>query len=617
MKKSANNKNLFKKIVSFVFALLIATLSLPFAFAAESIALTESNVLEWPTVLYKNENGEYVADGSMYYGQKIMDYLALSGGVVTTDGTKDGEIIEGIFEFDFPETLQYPTDISEAHSACIKFVPKDTTTYTGFSLSLTQKVTFKVSAVTLALVDESDVPRVEEAVEYNTQLRNVTITGGKMQNPYNAEDPEVLAGYWKWSNIRTKVTKSGYYPAKFLAGGHQAIETEIYVRLAGEAAETEISEFPTIEDYTYDSALMLKDVALKGGKAVIKGSTTEVSGTFALAEKYNNKVLTVGTHELDATFTPEDSTIALPCDFKVSVTVNKAVPTFKTDDESGIPTITMPYGTKLDSSLDYKIKGLIDVDSPVYLSYKDMNGEDLSYSGTTPLVGTHEIQVKVNVQDSNYEQYTMLTFKLEITGFTANCIMEPVGSQGYKIHDTSLKYDASKPTGTFTVSYTVDGEKQPDITVKYGDLFQVEKSKSGKYEFSVKYNEIENDPFEIADITYSTEEKLERNVKIGDSIKKYIYGDKVTAVAPATDPSMPDKPYYGFAGWEVTGNIGLSDEELANTEISFAMPDEDVEINATYEFSLKLFFEWIWQQIVQFFTFIINACKDLFALAAA
>ncbi len=312
-------------------------------------------------------------------------------------------------------------------------------------------------------------------------------------------------------------------------------------------------------------------------------------------------------------FIPDDETVALPVEFNCPVTVNKAVPTFKTDDESGVPTITMPYGTKLDSSLDYKIKPLIDVGVPVSLAYKDLDGNNLSYSGTTPVVGTHEIQVRVNIDNTNYEQFTMLTFNLEITGFTANCIMVPVGTEGYKIIDESLAYNAAKPTGTFTVSYTINGEKQTDKTVKYGELFQVEKTKSGKYEFSIKYNKTENDPFEIADITYTDTVVLSHNVTINGQKQTADYNTTVTVSAPATDPTQPDKPYYGFTNWEAKG-VDISEEQAASAEISFTMPDNDVELKANYKFSIKLFFEWVLAQITQFFTFIVNAVKDLIAL---
>lgn len=587
--------------------MLIISLTVPVAFAATE-ALSTSNVQTWPTLSYNNP------DGKMYYGQTLAEGITINDDEVVIDAS--GNQVAGHFVF-IDSTIM--PDASTSTKAHLQFVPDDTDSYSGFQKKRSS-VTYSVQQTTLVLADENNPPIAASTIEQGATLSTVKIIGGEVKNPYNLTEENAATATWYWVNPKTVVTESGEYEAKLLTSSSYAtFTTMIQVNLEKTVAIPTISENPVVEiDYTPNTKW--GDITLNGGKAVITnddGTTSEVAGTFSVADSWKTTTITTSCTEIGAVFTPEDTDVVMAIDFKLPVTVNKAVPTFKTDDESGIPTITMPYGTKLDSSLDAVIKPLVDVDVPVYLAYKDMNGENLSYSGTAPLVGTHEIEVRVNIDDSNYETFTMLTFKLEITGFTANCIMEPVGNQGYKIHDTSIKYDGTKPKGTFTVSYTVDGVKQPDITVKYEELFQVEKSKSGKYEFSVKYNETENDPFEIADITYSTEEKLERNVKIGDSSKKYTCGDKVTLTAPATDPSMPDKPYYGFTGWEVTGNIGLSDEELVNAEISFVMPDEDVEINATYEFSLKLFFEWIWQQIVQFFTFIINACKDLFELAVA
>ena len=603
-------KKTFSRALSVILAVVMLAVSVPVAFAAESIALTESNVLEWPTVLYKNENGEFVTEGSMHYGQKMLDCLALTGGVVTTDGTKDGEKIEGKFEFDFGEKLLCPTEATDAHPASVKFVPKDETAYTGFSVSLTKNVTFKVNSVTPVLVDENDPPVASSVESAGKRLMTSTISGGAVKNPYTGE---VLLGSWSWVSRFTAVNESKTYPAKLAVAGYEVLNMDIYVSITGDAPATKIEVPPTFGEVTYAPGLTIGDLTISGGKAVISQTGEEIEGTFAVVEESKNVAVKVGERTVSVLFTPTDLTKGITCICQVPLVVNKAVPAFKTDDESGIPTITMPYGTKLDSSLDAVIKPLVDVDVPVYLAYKDFEGNDLSYNGTTPVVGTHEIQVRVNIDDSNYETFTMLTFKLEITGFTANCIMEPVGSQGYKIHDTSLKYDAAKPTGTFTVSYTVDGEKQPDITVKYEELFQVEKSKSGKYEFSVKYNEIENDPFEIADITYTGTVVLNHNVTINGQKQTVDYNATVTASAPATDPAQPEKPYYGFVSWEATG-VDISEEQAASAEITFTMPDNDVELKANYKFSIKLFFEWVLAQITQFFTFIVNAVKDLIAM---
>lgn len=595
-----SKKKMIQKIFSVFLTLVVLLMCVPIAFAT-TVALSSSNITTWPTATYIN--GE-----TMYFGQKIEDAVTLTGGTVEYNGVS----VAGHFEFIDPSSIPTSTGNKRAD---IKFIPDDVSSFVGFEAKRCRNVTYTVSTTTPIFKDEVNNPLIATEVEAGATLSTSTLSGGTMINPYNAEEANVLAATWAWVSPDTVVQESGYFEAVFYPIGYTRTTTQVYVKVASDVPNSAIETMPTI-NVTYAPDLTWGEVAIEGGKAVIKDSTTEVEGSFAVTDKWINTAVKVGTTEIDIKFTPADDTVALPCEFKCPVTVNKAVPTFKANSDSDVPTITMSYGTKLDSSLDTMIKSLIDVNVPVSLAYKDLEGNDLSYSGTTPTVGTHEIQILVGINDSNYEKYTMLTFNLEITGFTANCIMVPVGTEGYKIIDESLAYNATKPTGTFTVLYTINGEKQTDKTVKYGELFQVDKNKSGKYEYSIKYNEIENDPFEIDSFTFSSEEKLDRNVKIGDSSQKYTYGDKVTAVAPATDPSMPDKPYYGFAGWEAKG-IELTDEQISSPEITFDMPDEDVELNSTYKFSMKLFFEWIWQQIVQFFTFFINAMKDLFALSVA
>ena len=595
-----SKKKMIQKIFSVFLTLVVLLMCVPIAFAT-TVTLSSSNITTWPTATYIN--GE-----TMYFGQKIEDAVTLTGGTVEYNGVS----VAGHFEFIDPSSIPTSTGNKRAD---IKFIPDDVSSFVGFEAKRCRNVTYTVSTTTPIFKDEVNNPLIATEVEAGATLSTSTLSGGTMINPYNAEEANVLAATWAWVSPDTVVQESGYFEAVFYPIGYTRTTTQVYVKVASDVPNSAIETMPTI-NVTYTPDLTWGEVAVEGGKAVIKDSTTEVEGSFAVTDKWINTAVKVGTTEIDIKFTPADDTVALPYEFKCPVTVNKAVPTFKANSDSDVPTITMSYGTKLDSSLDTMIKSLIDVNVPVSLAYKDLEGNDLPYSGTTPTVGTHEIQILVGINDSNYEKYTMLTFNLEITGFTANCIMVPVGTEGYKIIDESLAYNATKPTGTFTVLYTINGEKQTDKTVKYGELFQVDKNKSGKYEYSIKYNEIENDPFEIDSFTFSSEEKLDRNVKIGDSSQKYTYGDKVTAVAPATDPSMPDKPYYGFAGWEAKG-IELTDEQISSPEITFDMPDEDVELNATYKFSMKLFFEWIWQQIVQFFTFIINAMKDLFALTVA
>lgn len=590
-------KKTFSRALSVLMAVVMLAVSVPVAFAT-TVALSSSNITTWPTATYIN--GE-----TMYFGQKIEDAVTLTGGTVEYNGVS----VAGHFEFIDPSSIPTSTGNKRAD---IKFIPDDVSSFVGFEAKRCRNVTYTVSTTTPIFKDEVNNPLIATEVEAGATLSTSTLSGGTMINPYNAEEANVLAATWAWVSPDTVVQESGYFEAVFYPIGYTRTTTQVYVKVASDVPNSAIETMPTI-NVTYAPDLTWGEVAIEGGKAVIKDTTTEVEGAFSVTDKWTNTAVKVGTAEIDVKFTPADETVALPYEFKCPVTVNKAVPAFKSDDESGIPTITMPYGTKLDSRLDYMIKPFIDVGVPVSFAYKDLDGNNLSYSGTTPTVGTHEIQIRVNIDNTNYEQFTMLTFNLEITGFTANCIMVPVGTEGYKIIDESLAYNAAKPTGTFTVSYTINGEKQTDKTVKYGELFQVEKTKSGKCEFSIKYNKTENDPFEIADITYTGTVVLSHNVTINGQKQTADYNTTVTASAPATDPAQPDKPYYGFTNWEAKG-IDISEEKAASAEITFTMPDNDVELKANYKFSIKLFFEWVLAQITQFFTFIVNAVKDLIAL---
>ena len=174
-----------------------------YASAADPVALTEANVVTWPTI-----------EGEIYFGQKLNDGFTVVGGTVTTDGTAEGTVIPGKFEFIDPEYV--PT--SSTGIASFKFTPNNIEEYTGFEVEYVWDVTYPVKVVTPVLVDDSNPPIVVDAVEYGTMLRNVSISGGQMMNPIVPTESVVLSKNWTWANARTKVTESGYYPAKFAAG---------------------------------------------------------------------------------------------------------------------------------------------------------------------------------------------------------------------------------------------------------------------------------------------------------------------------------------------------------------------------------------------------------------
>ena len=585
--------NTKSKTLAAVLAVLMLLSALPFSVsAADPIALTTSNVTEWPTTSFIN--GE-----AMYFGQSVGEAVTLSGGKVEYDG------VEVAGHFEFIDTSETPTLVGTQRSN-IKFVPDNTDEYTGFESTRNRNVTYVVSHTTPIFADEENDPLVASEVEAGATLSTSTLSGGKMANPYNSEETKILAGSWSWVSSNTIVNESGYYEAQFIANGYELTKKQVYVKIAGEIPETTISEMPTIDDFSYDSSLTWKDVTINGGVAVLKVEGTAVEGTFAVSEQYINYTPSVGSYNIPVTFTPADPEAALPYTFDVPVTVNKGKMKFV--DENGneiVPEITVEYGTKFTDIarlLNPYIKG------PDYANY--IMG-DLEYK--TCEEGTYTITVEAPSDKEHYED-TDLTFKIVIEKKKLNPkLTVAVGSSGMIIRDSSGNYS---PKGTFTLEYTIDGVAQQPITgIKYETAFAFNHTKSGNYVYTIIYNEAEVDEyFIIDDFTTSNTVTLSWNLKATGTVDtQYKCGETVTVTAPATDPEKKDKPYYGFTGWtDANGNTGLTDEQLKNAEVTFTMPDGAVELTANYQFSFLMLLQYIANVIVNFFTSFFNSLGTLF-----
>ena len=90
-------KSFFKSALTLLltFTLVFSSFSVVFVNAGNSapVVLTKNNVYEWPTV-----------SGELWFGQYPQEELTQTGGIVTTDGTADGEVIPGRFEiFKLPQ----------------------------------------------------------------------------------------------------------------------------------------------------------------------------------------------------------------------------------------------------------------------------------------------------------------------------------------------------------------------------------------------------------------------------------------------------------------------------------------------------------------------------------
>ena len=584
MKKSTQ---MSKRMVSVFFAFILVIMTLPVAFAVEPISLGEANVSSWPT-----------ATGEIYFGQKVSEGITLTGGTVVYEG----ESVPGHFEFLDPNARP------SLGVASLKFVPDDTQKYKGFEVEYAWDVMFTINKTTPVLVDENNPP-VATAVEAGAKLSTSTLTGGQIYNPYYPEEQTALAGVWKWAKGSTVVNESGYYEARITVTNYNRITTQVYVRIAGEIPETTITEAPTVPaDLKYDGVTTWGDIPLEGGKAELKVEGTAIEGTFSVTDFWKTRTVNVGSYEIDVVFTPADPEAALPYSLKIPVTVNKGQMKFV--DESGneiVPEITVEYGTTF-GDIHYYLESYVAGDDAVSIGMVGIENANKTLCKD----GTYTASL-INRTDSNYER-TELPFKIVIKRKTLTPkLTVAVGSDGLIIRDSSGNYS---PKGTFTLEYTIDGVPQEPITgIKYETAFEFNYNKSGNYEYTIIYNEAEVDEyFIIDDFTTSNPIFLTWKFSATGSVDgEYKYGDEVKLEAPATDPAKEDKPFYGFVKWEdANGNTGLTEEELSNREISFAMPDGDVDLDATYKFDFCLCIRYYIQIVVDWFNSFFQSIGTLF-----
>lgn len=571
--------------------IVIISLSVPVAFAAE--VLNASNVSQWPTYNYKN------GQETVFFGQTFDEALAINDDEIVLDSA--GEQVAGHFEFKNPAGI--PTSATSA-KATIVFVPDDTSKYEGFSKSRSV-VVYSVQKTTPVYIDEVNDPVVATKVEAGATLSTSILSGGKMTNPYNENEPILLARSWEWADPNTIVNESGYFYAIFYPANYNQVTAQVYVDIAVDIIESEISTIPSIPELTYDGITTWNDITLSGGIAVEKDTSNTVEGKFSISDSWKAKVIEPGSYEIDATFTPNDKEAYTKVDCKIPVTVNKAPIRFV--DENGediVPEITVPYGTKFNDIarlLNPHIKG------PAYTNY--IMG-DLSTKVCED--GTYTITAEAPSDKAHYED-TELTFKIVVEKKKLNPKLYATTGKLY-IQDQSATYH---PTGTFTLEYTIDGVEQEPITgIKYNEHFDWNPTKSGDYEYTIIYNEApEKEYFIIDDFTASNAVRLTWAFKATGTNDgtTYQYGSEVALEAPATDPAKTDKPFYGFVKWEdAKGNTGLTEEELSNREISFTMPDGEVELNATYKFDFCLCIRYYIQIVVDWFSSFFQSIGTLF-----
>lgn len=534
-----------KKLLSLLLALMMMLSVVPmYASAADQIALTVANVVTWPT-----------ADKEIYYGQTAKKEITLVGGVVTADGTENGEIIQGSWEFtDADDYLP----ASGTRNSNVRFVPSNSDLYSGFEVANTTLVKYKVNKPLPVLVDENNPPVATE-VEAGTKLSTSTLSGGQVKNPYNADEPKALAGVWRWTKTTTVVNESGYYQARMVLANYEILYMDVWVQVASDIPETSIVEYPTVPELTYNPDVTWADIELTGGKAVIKGTETEVEGTFAI--KNLNAIPNPNKTEIEVVFTPANAEEALTYEFTIPVKVNPLPISFKGND-----------GNFIVDGFEFEVEpGTLMRDVQSYL---------MDYLNYPP-------QSVIGVEDRNSYAENGRTYKLTVQHDNPNYVgtevsftvkfkeveFTPTFKSGYL--NSAIDCGDYSPAGTFTVS--LDGKEI--AVVKENEQFTYTVENSGDHVLSAKYNPVENDYFVIADATKTVNVKLQRTVNrincTSNGGLTVTCGDTVELSANATTENFDRWVITDASGNEV--DLGV---DLTQLKITFTMPDYDITVEA-------------------------------------
>ncbi len=384
--------NYMKKTLSLFLAVLMILATMPVAFAAEPIQLSEANVVEWPTI-----------SGNMFYGQTLAEGdITIEGGKVTLDGTAEGAVIDGAFEF--VDTSARPV---VGGTAQVKFVPADTEAYTVIETEVAVTVN-----QTTAIYGE--LPTASKAAAVGKRLSTVTLTSQPLINPYTGE--EIPNSKWNWSKRTTKVESPGLYEVTAtygtLATNYTTIKAFVWVSIEGvdDTLMPTIKEYPTFkETLSYNPNLTWGELTLEGGKAVIydaDNNEIEVEGTFSVADVYKNVALKkIGEQTIAIQFTSADETIASSIPFSMIITVEKGIPAWTSGETLVLnydygATPFGQYGNKIDE-LDARNLNCYDEQHNPYSGYNFMlynaDNEPLNFGYYyKPDVGTYNYYVKVS-----------------------------------------------------------------------------------------------------------------------------------------------------------------------------------------------------------------------------
>jgi len=543
-----------KSAAVFIAALLIMSCVPVVAFAATT--LNNSNVeIVVPTVTpneitYGQNLGEVtVSGGEMWYnGTQIPGYFTVSS---TTIVPAASDAYEMMFKF-------VPTD---SEYTCRSTFRKANTTYTG------TWPTIKVTSVGVANLSEAPIA---SAVIGGSLLDNSILLGGKIVDE-NGNDI-TSSGTWKWDDNSQIVTENSAYKATWTAekNAYNSVTADVNVAVA-----YNVLTQPTLSSlsYKYFKDFSSDDLEIIPGIIKATDGLTDIPGTYEFEKTYK---FTIGTsYNVNIMFIPDDSTLpTYKTSFAIEITKGDII--FSDDEGNGIiPELTMPYGTKLDDNFARTLAEYVNIGENVWIYYRDIDGNEYDYSGTTPGLGTHTYKVTAipyNPSTSNYKA-TELEFKLTIEPLEVTPKFSVYGNDEYEI--TTGDY-TKKPRGTYDLY--VDGELVME-DINYQERFIWRPEKSGTYDLKAVYNPIENDTYKVNDVV------LEEHVKnltwkincINCGAYDYKYGETAT-VMHSLGNQFAGWVFYDENGNEFTPENVVADESTSS--VKFTMPDFSLTVKA-------------------------------------
>ena len=547
-----------KKTFSVALIISMMILSLMPAFAAD-VQLTDGNIAEYPTI-----------EGEIYFTQKVGDCLTLTGGKVTTDCTAEGEEIPGHFEFLDPNFT--PTSTVTAQRASIKFIPENEDLYSTIEVKNSRNLRFYAKEAPMVLEDSSEL--VTAVLDEPGALSNAKINEVPVICTLSGET--VVGAKWNW-NVSAQVEKNGFYEARITKTGYTPFVVDVYVKVAGDESEPSVKKFPTIEPTTWYEGLTAGDLKLEGGEKTVPGD-------FAISEP--DRVLNAGAYYLKIIFTPKDESQQSISKI-IPVTILQADASFI--DENGditVPELTWTLGTK------YYLTNLLSQLEKMKANCGTFKVGAITIDGIQPdgsIFVANEYKVDgytatATLKSQENTNYTnTLKFKIVIEKNKINPDIQSQGNNMFAVVDRNI-FSSATLTGRFTVE--VQGEKgeyaQTITDVKLNVPFEYHPGKSGKYTFTITYDDKNDEKYELPEPVEVSKDIVLSWTVTGKNVhfesRQATYGEEVMVDAAITNDKFGGWKFYDENGKEIK-DFNYT-ETSQNLRITFVMPDYPITVEA-------------------------------------